>query len=301
MNQTSAQQPKAKATKQQIDGIIKKSEEREAKKRKSKYFVIYQRFEQDLSMLKELNKQLPRSIKESVDAEAKRFQQKLEKSDDKTRKSLLRVIKVLGTFSEKAKIARKGKKPLKSKIQVTDDAGRILFRLIKTFSYSAKFETFIRDMSLVYLVAEFESFLEEILKICFEKKPDSLMTCQKSISYEDLLKFEDIRGIRQQVIEKEASLVVNQDIDEIAKYFEQRFNLDLTKLPYWKKMKERFYRRNIIVHNSGVANKTYKAKTGYRGRNRRMIVSKYYLNDSIRFFDEMAMEVSERFFEKFDS
>lgn len=301
MNQASSEQPKAKVTKTDMDVIMEKSQERERRKGKSKYFAAYENFKQDLSMLKELNKQIPRSIKESMDVEIKKFQQDFRKSDDKTRKSILRMTKVLGKFRERMEIAKKRKGKVKSNIQLTDDANTIFLRIVKTFLYSTRFETFIRDMSLVYLIAEFESFLQEILKISFEKEPNSLVTCQKSMTFEDLLKFNDIRDVKQQLIEKEVLSVVNQDIDEIGKYFQQRFNLDLTKWPPWKKIRERFYRRNIIVHNSGVPNKIYRAKTGYGGRNKRLIVSKYYLNDSVRLFDEMATEISQKFFEKFDS
>jgi len=65
----------------------------------------------------------------------------------------------------------------------------------------------IRKMSLVYLVAVFENYLQKILTFTFRKKPETLKNCQKNLSYEELMKFNDINSIREAVIEKEFMIV----------------------------------------------------------------------------------------------
>ena len=79
---------------------------------------------------------------------------------------------------------------------------------------------FIRDMSLVYLVATFESFLQAILKLSFQKKPEILATSQRSVTLEEFVKFEDIEQARYQIIERETASIINQSIEDIDGYFE---------------------------------------------------------------------------------
>jgi len=106
------------------------------------------------------------------------------------------------------------------------------------FSYSSV--DFIRDMSLVYLVAEFESFLRDMLKIIFQIKPEVLSSSEKSIPYEELVKFKRISDTLEQIVEKEASSVVDQDIEKVKKYFDDRFKINMANHTEWKFFKERF-------------------------------------------------------------
>ena len=125
------------------------------------------------------------------------------------------------------------------------------------------------------------------------------MGCKKSITFEEIFGVEDIKDVKQQIIEKEIFSMINQDIVDIAKHFERDFKANLDQFVGWKKFKERFYRRNIIVHNSGYPNKLYRLKTGFKGKDKRMTVSQNYLNDSIKLFDKTALEITNHFFNKF--
>lgn len=156
---------------------------------------------------------------------------------------------------------------------------------------------FIWEMSLVYLVSEFESFFKNILKIAFAKKPEALSS-KKMVTYEEVLLLQKNRNLVQELIEKETSEVIYKDINDIDKYIEKRFNIKLSKIPNWKKFTERFYRRNILIHNKGRINQKYKQKTGYKGKQKILWVHPDYLNNSIRLFDEMAEKISMVFYEK---
>lgn len=67
----------------------------------------------------------------------------------------------------------------------------------------------------------------------------------------------------------------------------------------WTKFKERFYRRIFLVHNSGMVNRYYRLKAGYRGKCRQMVVSKRYLDESIDIFGKVAVVIFAMFDEKF--
>lgn len=147
----------------------------------------------------------------------------------------------------------------------------------------------VRDMSLVYIVALFEGFLQKVFHISFEKKPQALRTCQKNMTYEELLKFKDIDDARKGMIEKEI-MIVNEDIEDIKRYVQRKFGIDISEFVNWSDFKERFYRRNVLVHNSGMPNELYRLKTGYKGEDKRLTVSMEYLTESIRLFCLMSLK-----------
>jgi hypothetical protein len=148
----------------------------------------------------------------------------------------------------------------------------------------------IRDMDIVYIVSLFEGYLQKVLQVTFAKKPEALKSCQKNISYQELLDFKNIKIAKKRIVEKEIE-IVNEDIEVVNEYFQKKFNIDMSKFVDWKEFKERFYRRNIIIHNSGVPNKVYRSKTGYSGGNEKMTVSKTYLDASIDMFETMSQKV----------
>ena len=59
-----------------------------------------------------------------------------------------------------------------------------------------------------------------------------------------------------------------------------------------KKVFERFFRRNVVVHNHGIVDKKYRNKTGYKDKETVLEVSKYYLDETIRLFNTAANRLS---------
>lgn len=165
---------------------------------------------------------------------------------------------------------------------------------------SKNFSSFVRNMSLVYIITIFERFLGEILRITFKGKPEILKSYQKQISYDELLTYNDFNEILQIIIEKEIRSLFMKDIEEINKYFKDKFNLDLSQFTDWMQFTERFYRRNILIHNKGQINEVYIQKTSYEGKDLKLDVTENYLNRSIKLFYEVSLKVSEHFFTKFN-
>ena len=181
----------------------------------------------------------------------------------------------------------------------TESVQELLKRILQNAELSLRSADFIRDMSLVYLVVEFESFLKELLKVTFQKKPQILASSEKTITYEELVRFNTIEDALNEIIEKEASKIVNEGIEKMNRSFNKKFKMRLSDYVDWEKFKERFYRRNIIVHNNGVVNKTYKSKTGYTNGNIKLIVTESYLEETFDIFQDMSFLISGKFESKF--
>ena len=56
-------------------------------------------------------------------------------------------------------------------------------------------------------------------------------------------------------------------IDDFAKFFSDRFNIELSSFPRWSELREATYRRHVIIHNRAVTNDRYCKATGFKKRN----------------------------------
>jgi hypothetical protein len=150
----------------------------------------------------------------------------------------------------------------------------------------------VRNMSLIYLIVEFETFLKDALETTFERKPEVLTSCQKSITLEELLSCDELKSAWRKVFSKVSQEIVSRDVKEAFEYFGHSLGIHIQDYVNWREFFERFYRRNVLVHNEGITDKTYRQKTGYTGKNVALTVSERYLNETIALFDVVASKLS---------
>jgi len=185
----------------------------------------------------------------------------------------------------------------KKGVDVPEDIGEEFFYILRMSAcQKTKISTFLRNMFLVYLVTEFESFLSEILSVLYKKNPELLIK-EDSIKYSDLKKFTSIAEIIDFMIDEKAKIkgnnykIINQNIDEIKNYFLNNFGIDFSKSVDWKVFRERFYRRNIIVHNSGFADDYYRDKTGEKIKGE-LEISEEYIQTTLEIFEYLATSIN---------
>lgn len=262
---------------------------------KSPYTRAYGYLKNELSLLENLNRQIRAVFKETAQRGFARVMRGA--IEDKSNKENLK--KALSNLLEFID-AGNGKDAKTTYLIVDPTAQKFLWDFLCSAGlYRKRQERFVRNMGLVYLVVEFESFLRKILETSFLRRPEILASSHKTITVEELVKFKDIADAREHTIEKEISNILNLDIEEMAKYIEKKFSVEIRHFDNWTKFKERFYRRNILIHNSGIINRHYRLKTGYRGKRRQMIVSKQYLDESVDIFGKMAFVIFRKFYDKF--
>jgi len=163
-------------------------------------------FQKDLKILKELNHKLADSI-DMMKADAVRdIKRKINKLNKETMNELNEILKKVYSAARK-KIAHPADTfDIKITITATEKSARVLSEIVTdSFLMPNELLRFIRDMGLVYLVAEYENFLRKTLAATFTKKPEILSTCRKSVTFEKLIKFESLDSVIEELIEKEAS------------------------------------------------------------------------------------------------
>ncbi len=240
-----------------------------------------------MRILKTLNERLPDTIERIGQRNAEILEEKFRELDDESKQGFRSLAEMTGSLLDE-------RKEDTLNIIAKDDAIAYLISnwINERITIPVHLSTFIREMGLVYLITEYEAFLRNILEYILNTNPKILCTCKKNVTYEDIAKAQDISEVKKQIIEKEISDIINQDVEEINKYFVDKFNVDCSMLVDWLKFKERFYRRNILIHNSGIPNKLYAKKTGYLGTDRVQITQEY-LAESIRIFESMAKKLIE--------
>ena len=159
------------------------------------------------------------------------------------------------------------------------------------YTHRENIPIFFREMILVYSVIVFEEFVSKILESLFLKKPETLKT-EKTIAYEELVQFKDLNEVINFVSKKEVDSIISMGIDEIGNYLKNRFKLDLTKETDWSQFREKFFRRNIIVHNYGYPNEIYNSKTRNKSnKNERLEINKQYLEDTFAIIEKYSKKI----------
>ncbi|WP_299112013.1 hypothetical protein [uncultured Winogradskyella sp.] len=129
------------------------------------------------------------------------------------------------------------------------------------------------EMALVYCIAQFEAFLNDLTRLLLTYYWKTLITKHKTMSYEDVLKFETMEELKFSLIDKEVMAFSHLSIMEKVKYYEDRFHVKFSYIRQkgvrknWNCIEKEtlvksFATRNIILHNGGVINEKYIFLTG---------------------------------------
>jgi hypothetical protein len=267
---------------------------------KSLYTKSLQNLNEQLELIRDLNKELPESIKDSFMKKIRGLTSELE-VDSKTVQELHQLNELMTQLREKVKAKQELTPEEIKKIEsmtIGRKAESVYFNGLVAAANSRKYVEFIRTMSLEFLVDQFEFFIFEILRVTFENKIEALC-CNKTFTYTQIIKLSKKRLLKKQMIDNELFELFYQDVEEWNDYFERKFGIKLSELTQWTDFKERFYRRNIIVHNSGIMNKIYREKSGYKGKKKVLTVPSNYLNESVDIFEDFACNLVNKLDKKF--
>ncbi len=228
----------------------------------------YVNFSSRLSLLKKLNSALVKSANEM---------------DTKNKGTAEEMSKITKTFEA---FAKGGKIDNNSFFMALRDT-------IDSFLLPEFIVTFIREMSLIFLVTEFEAFLGLCLDAVFEYKPEAMMNRQRSLTFEEILSFSSMENLRSALANQEIDSIINEgDIEKLNQRLSNQYKLlDFSSSPDWNEFKECFYRRNLIIHSGGKINDRYREKTGYKGEDGVLTVEEKFLDEAISRFDKYSLVV----------
>ena len=227
--------------------------------------IAYQNFQGTLYILAFINRIVPNIAREYIDDYKDDIILKFEAKDPIDTRDFLKVLRFFEESTMRSSLGSKNKDKLM--IRVTGEAsGKALRLLTMMANLDHHFPRFIREMCLTYLVSSFESLLSKILTAFYIYEPRALMTKkdEKNVNYELIFSSTDLSEIKEKIVKKEISNLLNKNIDQINRYLYQNHKIKLDGLSEWSDFREIFYRRNIVVHNEGNPDSDYRKKTGYK-------------------------------------
>lgn len=143
------------------------------------------------------------------------------------------------------------------KINVDKDAG-IFFLVLEKLLKKVKHKNLLFENSLISLISAVEWFYSQILHYYFEKYPKAAGLDEKSITYYELNKINDITEAKNHLLDSCIENILRGSFKDWINMLELKPKLKMSYLSDYKdEICEVFQRRNLLVHNGGIINFTY--------------------------------------------
>jgi hypothetical protein len=172
-----------------------------------------------------------------------------------------------------------------------------LIERLREFTKTLAQMHYLSEMAIVYVVTLEEAFVCDYVRAILHVQPAMLRTEKElTLTFDKACDIDSYQAFRNCLENAAIEPLSRGGIEEASSYFEKRLNVRLDEFPNWDEMKEVSYRRNIIVHNKGEVNKTYREKTGYNGPHGYLGINKPYISNAvdvtIKFIDFVHERVS---------
>lgn len=153
------------------------------------------------------------------------------------------------------------------------------------------------EMTIVYVITLEEAFICDYVRAIFHVQPAMLRTEKElTLTFNEACDIDSPEALRNCLENAAIEPLSRGGMEEALDYFKKRLNVRLDEFPNWEDMKEVSCRRNIIVHNKGEVNETYREKTGYNGPDGYLGINKPYISTAvdvtIKFIDFVHERVS---------
>lgn len=134
--------------------------------------------------------------------------------------------------------------------------------IIKGFHIPTKHKHFLTNMTLGYLITFQEAFLKDYLFQILIHNKNALKSKSKT-TYADILKFDSMDELVVFLAQSEADQIGYGSIEDVAKHYDDKFNIKLLDFDTWDIVVESTCRRNILIHNKNKTNEIYCKLTGF--------------------------------------
>lgn len=146
----------------------------------------------------------------------------------------------------------------KKTVTIPFEQSRIFDQLSKNSQTSSLASKIIPESLFVSLISQYDSYLNQLLRILFNIRPEYINNSDRELTFADLNNFNSIEEAREFIIEKEVESVLRKSHSEHFTYLENKIGMPLKKdLPIWKTFIEITERRNLFVHCDGIVSSQY--------------------------------------------
>ncbi len=118
----------------------------------------------------------------------------------------------------------------------------------------------VRSSVLTAVVATFDALVDELASAFFRAHPEALGDSPE-FSLADLSRFATIAAAQEELIRRKVD-ALDRGLDELAKWFRTRLDIDLSRLAIdWNRFAEVIQRRHLVIHTGGRVSRRYLDKT----------------------------------------
>lgn len=183
---------------------------------------------------------------------------------------------------------------------------KVYDRLVKNSEISSLASKIIPESLFVSLISQFDAYLNRLLKILFELRPEYINNSERNLTFSELVEFGSIEKAREYVIEKEIESVLRRNHSEHFEYLENKLGIPLRKnLAIWPEFIEITERRNLFVHSDGIVSNQYikvceRNQVDLKGikLNDRLKISGAYFNKTYRCLFELSVKLTHTIWRK---
>lgn len=138
----------------------------------------------------------------------------------------------------------------------SEQAYKHLLPVIVSAAKPILYPEYLYDMALTHAIAIFEAFLGDFLVAIFTHRPKTVKS-EHTASYEEILSFTSMKALTEHLAVTRVEKILNENIDDVTEKLQKLFSIDISKCNDFSIIREAFYRRHVVVHNKGIADKKY--------------------------------------------
>ncbi|MFX1344264.1 MAG: hypothetical protein ACFFBC_14425 [Promethearchaeota archaeon] len=113
-------------------------------------------------------------------------------------------------------------------------------------------------MVLMSLFGLFEAFNKDFFTSLLSVKSECMKTKDKKLNYEEILSHNSFEELHHFIALQETDMFGRNDIDYLAKFLKKKFKIEIiSEFKDWEKLRESYYRRNVVVHNRSKVSNDY--------------------------------------------
>lgn len=109
----------------------------------------------------------------------------------------------------------------------------------------------------VGLFSQYDIFIGNLLKALYIHKPELYRNISREISLSDLLEFDNLDAVKNDMLEKEIDSFKRESYIVQFETLEKKFGLPLKKFDEWSEFVELGQRRNLMTHTGGIVSEQY--------------------------------------------
>ncbi|SEO35871.1 hypothetical protein SAMN04488103_1286 [Gemmobacter aquatilis] len=132
-------------------------------------------------------------------------------------------------------------------------------RISQLNQYKRAEKSFARGQ-LLAILAEYEAFIADLLRLAIAKRPEAFISADSKISVYEVIRGTDLNQLREVVIEDRIESLQRDSHIEQVKFIFGRLKLNLPDPKSLREFGEICERRNVITHGNGRVNRSYTSK-----------------------------------------